>query len=66
MSAFRIHDHVQFRTLTPDGTLAGRGQIIKIFPAGQSHWLHIKQDDGSVRMLLEATTTVEVLELETA
>ncbi len=52
--------------MTPEGPLSGRGQIIKIFPAGQTHWLHIKQDDGSVRMLLEATTTVEVQELETA
>ncbi len=66
MSSFRVHDHVQFRTMTPEGPLSGRGQIIKIFPAGQTHWLHIKQDDGSVRMLLEATTTVEVQELETA
>ena len=66
MSAFAINDHVSFRTMTPEGPLSGRGLIIKIFQAGQSHWLHIKQDDGSVRMLLEATTTVDVLEFETA
>ncbi len=66
MSAFKVQDHVQFRTLTPDGPMTGSGQIVKIFPTGQSHWLHIKQVDGSVRMLLEATTTVDVLELEPA
>lgn len=66
MSAFKIQDHVQFRTITPDGPFSGRGQIVKIFPAGQSHWLHIKQEDGSVRMLLEATTDINVLELEAA
>ncbi len=66
MSAFQIYDRIKFRTLTPDGPFVGNGQIIKIFPAGQSHWLHVKQDDGSVRMLLEATTTVEVVGLEAA
>lgn len=66
MSAFRVNDHVRFRTRTPDGPLTGSGEIIKIFPSGQSHWLHIRQGDGSVRMLYEATTQVDVLELEAA
>ncbi len=66
MSAFRINDHVHFRTRTPEGPLSGGGDIIKIFPAGQSYWLHVRQEDGSIRMLYEATTQIEVLELETA
>lgn len=66
MSAFRINDHVRFRTRTPEGPLSGSGDIIKIFPAGQSYWLHVRQVDGSIRMLYEATTQIEVLELETA
>jgi hypothetical protein len=66
MSAFRINDHVRFRTLTPEGPLSGNGDILKIFPAGQSHWLHVRQGDGSIRMLYEATTQIEVLELEAA
>lgn len=66
MSAFRTNDHVHFRTMTPDGPFSGTGQIIKIFSAGQSHWLHIRQEDGNVRMLFEATTQIEVLELEAA
>ncbi len=66
MSAFRINDHVRFRTRTPEGPLSGSGEIIKVFPAGLSHWLHVRQADGSVRMLHEATTEVEVLELEAA
>ena len=66
MSRFRINDHVRFRVMTSEGTLAGRGQIIKMFAAGPSHWLHVRQDDGAVRMLSEATTQVEHLELEAA
>jgi hypothetical protein len=66
MSAFRIEDHVRCRMITPDGPLSITGQIIKIFPAGQSYWLHIRQDDGGVRMVYEATTQIESLELETA
>lgn len=66
MSAFRINDHVHFRTMTPDGPLSGSGIVAKIFPAGQSHWLHVRQEDGHVRMLFEATTQIEVLELEAA
>lgn len=42
------------------------GQIIKIFPAGQSYWLHVRQEEGSVRMLYEATSQIEVLEFEAA
>lgn len=66
MSAFRINDPIRFRTLTPDGPLSGTGEILKIFPSGKSYWLHVRQDDGAVRMLYEATTQVEVLELEAA
>jgi hypothetical protein len=66
MSAFRINDHVRFRVMTAEGVLSGNGQIIKMFPAGQSHWLHVLQDDGNVRMLFEGTTQIEALELELA
>jgi hypothetical protein len=66
MSAFRIEDHVRCRMVTPDGPLSITGQIIKIFPAGQSYWLHIRQDDGTVRMVYEATTQINALELEAA
>lgn len=64
MSAFRVNDHVRFRSLTPEGPLSGSGDILKIFPAGQSYWLHVHQGDGSIRMLYEATTQIEILEPE--
>lgn len=66
MSQFRLNDHVRFRVMTSEGALTGSGQIIKIFAAGQSHWLHVRQGDGAVRMLYEATTQIEALELEAA
>ena len=66
MSAFRVADHVRCRMITPDGPLSVTGEIIKIFPSGQSHWLHVRQGDGAVRMIYEATTQIEVLELEAA
>ena len=66
MSQFRINDHVRFRVMTAEGALTGHGQVVKVFPAGQSHWLHVRQDDGAVRMLYESTTQLERLELETA
>ena len=66
MSQFRITDHVRFRVMTSEGSLTGSGQIIMIFAAGQSHWLHVRQGDGAVRMLYEATTQIEALELEAA
>ena len=66
MSQFRINDHVRFRVMTAEGALTGSGQIIKIFAAGQSHWLHVRQGDGAVRMLYEATTQIEAQELEAA
>ena len=66
MSQFRINDHIRFRVMTAEGALTGSGQIIKSFPAGQSHWLHVRQSDGAVRMLYEATTQIEALELEAA
>jgi hypothetical protein len=66
MSAFRIEDHVRCRMITPDGPLSITGQIIRIFPAGQSNWLHIRQDDGAVRMIYEATSQIDALELESA
>jgi hypothetical protein len=66
MSAFRINDRIRFRTLTPDGPYISTGQVIKILPGGESHWLHVRQDDGSVRMLFEATTQIDVVELEAA
>lgn len=52
--------------MTPEGAFFGMGQIIKIFPAGQSYWLHVRQEEGSVRMLYEATSQIEVLEFEAA
>lgn len=64
MSSFRVADHVHCRMITPDGPLSIKGEIIKIFPAGQSHWLHIRQGDGAVRMVYEATTQIDALELE--
>ncbi len=66
MSQFCIDEQIRFRVMTAEGPLNGTGQIIKIFPAGQSYWLHVRQEDGSVRMLFEATTRVERLELEAA
>jgi len=66
MSAFCVHDHIRFSTLTPEGPVTGSGEILKILPAGKSHWLHVRQNDGSVRMLFEATTQAEALELEAA
>lgn len=66
MSAFQIDDHVRFRILNAKGPLTGAGRIIKIFPAGQSSWPHVKQDDGSVRMLFESTTQVEAMDVELA
>lgn len=66
MSAFRLNDHVRFHTMTPEGPFSGTGQIVKSFPAGQSHWLHVRQDDGSIRMLFQATTQIDVVELEAA
>lgn len=66
MSQFRINDHVRFRVMTSEGTLTGSGQVIKIFAARQSHWLHVRQGDGAVRMLYEATAQIEALELDAA
>lgn len=66
MSVLHVDDQVQFRTMTPDGPLSGTGRIIKIFPAGQSCWLHVRQEDGHIRMLYEATATVDVVDLEAA
>ena len=66
MSAFHINDQISFRTLTPDGPYSSTGQVIKILPGGDSHWLHVRQDNGNVRMLFEATTQIDVVELETA
>ncbi len=64
MSAFKIDDRVRFRIINAEGPLAGTGRVIKIFPAGSSYWLHVRQGDGSVRMLFEATTDIEILEME--
>jgi hypothetical protein len=66
MSAFRINDRIRFRIMTADGSLTGTGNVIKIFPAGQSFWLHVRQDDGSIRMIFEATTKIDVHEVDTA
>lgn len=63
MTTFRVADHVRCRMITPDGPLSITGQIIKIFPGGQSHWLHVRQEDGAVRMIYEATTQIDVLGL---
>ena len=66
MSAFHINDQIRFRTLTPEGPFTGTGKVVNINPVGYSHWLHVLQEDGHVRMLFEATTQIEVLELEAA
>lgn len=66
MSQYQINDLIRFRVMTADGALTGSGQIIKIFPTGQSYWLHVRQDDGTIRMLYETTTRIERLEPEAA
>ncbi len=66
MSAFQVNDCIRFSMMTPDGRLGGRGRIAKIFPAGNSYWLHVLQDDGLTRMVFEATTNIERLEMEAA
>ncbi len=66
VSAFQVNDCIHFSMMTPDGRLGGRGRIAKIFPAGNSYWLHVLQDDGLTRMVFEATTTIERLEIESA
>jgi hypothetical protein len=66
MSLFRINDHIRFRVMTAEGALTGDGLIIKIFPTGQTHWLHVRQNDGSIRMLYESTSQIERLELTAA
>lgn len=66
MLSFRINDRIRFRTLTPDGPYISTGQVIRILPGDESHWLHVRQEDGNVRMLFEATTKIKVLELEAA
>lgn len=66
MSSFQVGNHIRFRTITSEGPMSGTGEVIKIFPTGQSHWIHVRQGDGNVRMLIEATTQIEILELETA
>ena len=66
MSAFQLNDHVRYLPLTPEGPLSGSGVVTRILPGGHSHWLHVQQDDGHVRMLFEATTVIEVVELEAA
>lgn len=52
--------------MTPEGRLGGQGRISKIFPAGNSYWLHVRQDDGLTRMVFEATTNVELIQMEVA
>jgi hypothetical protein len=64
MSSFRVADHVRCRMITPDGPLSITGEIVKILPAGQSHWLHVRQGDGAVRMVYEATTQINALDVE--
>jgi len=64
MSSFRVANHVRCQMITPDGPLSIIGEIVKIFPAGQSYWLHVRQGDGAVRMVYEATTQIDALELE--
>jgi hypothetical protein len=50
----------------PEGRINGSGRIAKILPVGKSFWLHVVQDDGSTRMIYEATTKLELMELEAA
>jgi hypothetical protein len=66
MSAFSINDHVRFQLMGPEGRINGSGRIAKILPVGKSFWLHVVQDDGSTRMIYEATTKLELMELEAA
>lgn len=66
MSAFQVNDCISFSMMTPEGRLGGQGRISKILPAGNSFWLHVLQDNGLTRMVFEATTNVEHLEIETA
>ena len=62
MSALRIEDHVRCRMVTPDGPLSITGEIIKIFPAGQSYWLHVRQDDGAVHSNSKQPDTFHVVQ----
>jgi hypothetical protein len=62
MSIYRLNDHIRCRLQTPDGPKTITGEIIKIFPGGSSYWLHVRQADGSVRMLFEATAEIQVLD----
>jgi len=64
--ALHINDPIRFQTMPPEGHLSSSGIIAKILPLGQSHWLHVLQGDGNVRMLFEATTQIDVVELEAA
>lgn len=64
--AFKTNDEVAFSTMTPDGRIAGTGRIVAIFAGGRSFWLHVLQPDGTVRMLFEATTSIQVREAEPA
>lgn len=66
MSAFRIGHRVAFRVLGAEGPITGTGEVIKVFAAGKSHWLHIRQSNGEVRMVFEATAQVTLSELEVA
>ena len=59
--AVHVNDTIKFVTMTPDGPLKGSGRVAAIRPARTSNWLHILQDDCTVRMLLEATTKFEVV-----
>ena len=59
--AVHVNDTIRFVTMTPDGPLKGIGKVAAIRPARTSNWLHVVQDDSSVRMLLEATTKFEVV-----
>ena len=56
-----INDQIQFVTMTPDGPVRGAGKVAAIYPAGKSHWLHVLQESGTVRMMFEATTKIEVM-----
>ena len=64
MLALRTVTYCTENEETPDGPLSITGEIVKIFPAGQSYWLHVRQGDGAVRMVYEATTQIDALELE--
>lgn len=65
-SAFKLNDEITFSTMTPDGRIQGSGKIVAIYAGGRSYWLHVLQPEGTIRMLFEATTDIQLRATEAA